>query len=170
MIAWLLACMPDDYAGPYSTFTQAPTADTGAGVATEGGLVGAWRSEGADLSALFSADPFAYQRVDTTFSADGTYTVDALDGDGNAWPITGTYTVDVTVAPATIALVQQTPYEAEAEGIWSVSGDTLTYEVVQTLPDYGFRPPTPERGFGSTTGPGLAPGANVQTYQRLAGP
>ncbi len=170
MIAWLLACMPDDYAGPYGTSAPEPTVDTGGIAATGGGIVGAWRSEGADLSVLFSADPFAYQRVDTTFDDDGSYTVDALDADGTEWPITGTYAVNDDTLPATISLVQQTPYEAEAEGIWSVSGDTLTYEVVQTVPDYGFRPPTPDRGFGSTTGPGLAPGANVQTYQRLAAP
>jgi hypothetical protein len=33
-------------------------------------------------------------------------------------------------------------------------------------PDYGYDPPTPEGDFGSSSGPDLDPGANVQVYRR----
>ena len=51
-------------------------------------------------------------------------------------------------------------------GIYEVDGNTLTYEVVQVDPDYGFTPPTPESGFGSTGGPNMTEGINVQVYRR----
>lgn len=170
MIAFaLFACLPDDYTGegltPLGDTSSAPTASTEPD--GEMTIVGEWLSEGADLSELFSADPFAYASVTAVFRADGTFLVTAVDGQGTEYPLEGDFTVGTTTMPATIAIVQTEPYAAEASGIWEVAGDTLTYEVVQTTPDYGFGPPTPERDFGSTTGPGLAPGANVQTYQAL---
>ena len=42
----------------------------------------------------------------------------------------------------------------------------MTYEVVQTVPDYGYTPPTPTSGFGTTSGPGVSAGDNVQIYRR----
>jgi len=73
--------------------------------------------------------------------------------------------VSAATDPGTISLSQSVPTEATAEGIWQVSGTTLTYEVVQTDPDFGFTAPTPEAGFGSTAGPGLTPDINVQVYE-----
>jgi hypothetical protein len=80
--------------------------------------------------------------------------------------LVGTFVADEGTSPATIVLTQTSPYAATAEGIYQVDGDTLTYEVVQTQPDYGFLPPTPETGFGSTSGTGLNPGDNIQIYRR----
>jgi hypothetical protein len=74
--------------------------------------------------------------------------------------------VDASTSPGSITLTQASPYAATAVGIYQVDGDTLTYEVVQTLPDYGFTPPTSETGFGSTSGPGLDADVNIQIYQR----
>lgn len=166
------ACMPDDYDGTgwppaADTDVVADTDATDTDVPSDApAIVGTWLSEGADLSDLFAGEPFNYVEVQAVFRANGRSEVHATDTDGATYDITGTYTVDAATDPATITVQQTSPYEATAEGIWSVAGDTLTYEVVQTVPDYGFAPPTPSSGFGTTSGPNLEPGTNVQTYRR----
>ena len=166
MIAFLLvACVPDDWNGkPYQPDT-ASTVDT-APVGDGTGLVGKWLSQGADLSTLFAADPFNYTKVTVTFRSDLGYTASVVDKDSKTGTVTGTYSADDGTSPSTIALTQTTPYDALASGLYSVDGDVLTYEVVQTSPDYGYTPPTPKGGFGSTSGPSIQPGDNVQTYRR----
>ena len=96
------------------------------------------------------------------------YDVQAVDQAGSTYDLTGTYTIDETTTPASILLNQATPNVVTAEGIYEVDdADLLTYEVVQTDPNpYSFVAPTPETGFGSTSGPGLNPGDNVQKYVR----
>lgn len=162
----LFACIPDDWDGqPYTgPGTSIPTgSDTGVQVVRDG-LAGAWVSEGADLSELLANEPFNYVRVDAVFEANGDYTVVGEDVDGTTWPLSGTWTA-TEGTPGTVTLDQTEPYEATALGIWQVDGSVLTYEVVQTTPDYGFQPPSVGAGFGSSTGPGLSPGVNVQTYR-----
>ena len=121
---------------------------------------------GENVSVLFAGDPFNYVSILAQFNGDGSYTVRATDADGQQGTLSGAYTADNTTEPATIVLVQANPYTATAEGIWDVSGSTLTYEVVQTDPEYGFAPPTPESGFGTTSGPNIEAGVNVQVYVR----
>lgn len=164
VVVALLACAPDDWDGtPYVPDTH--TADDTAVVPGDG-FVGSWRSEGGDLSELFAADPFFYTRVDAAFRADQTFQVDATDADGATYRLVGTYVADDSTDPGAVSLSQTEPYEALASGIFSVAGDTLTYEVVQTSPDYGFVPPTPSSGFGSTSGPNMDEDVNIQTYRR----
>lgn len=166
---WLLVggCFPDDWDGrpyvPPTDGTVVPTDDSGAPAAD--GIVGAWVSEGADRSPLFAAEPFDYASVVAEFAGAGTYVVTSTDQEGVEYVLTGTYTT-TDGAPGTITLEQTDPYVATAKGLWQVDGDTLTYEVVQTVPDYGYAPPTAADGFGSTSGPGMTPGLNVQTYRR----
>jgi hypothetical protein len=161
----LIGCLPDDV-------TDAPLrVDTGdpldsAPVGEPGSLTGSWESVGDDVSALLSGEPFSIVRVDATFQADGAYRVDAENADGATASFAGTYTIGTDTAPATIAMSQTIPSAATSAGIWQVDGDTLTFETVQTVPDYGYVPPTPEGGFGSTAGPDMSPGVNVQTYVR----
>ena len=175
-------CMPDDWDGtPYDPSEW----QTGGGGGTPGGgggggggtidtggggsqvaLVGTWVSEGDDISDMFAAPPFEYQRITADFRDDGSYTVTSVDGGGTPYELVGTYVVDTSTTPAAVSLSQTSPYDAEAEGIWAVQGSMLTYEVVQTVPDFGFSPPTPDGGFGSTAGSGLEPGMNVQVYRR----
>lgn len=164
----LLACIADDWNGQPYTGPGTASGDTGGAVVVgDDGLAGAWRSAGADLSDLLADEPFRYVRVEATFDAAGSYEVVGTDADGTEWPLVGTWTAEPGT-PGTVTLQQTEPYVATAEGIWQVDGGTtLTYEVVQTSPDYGFQPPTPGSGFGSTTGPGLTPGINVQTYRRV---
>ena len=144
-------------------------ADTGMDTESDTGmeaqaLVGDWTSEGENVSPLLSSETFDIVEIDASFEADGTYEVTSVDGSGTTVTYTGTYVTDVSTTPATITLTQLTPTEVTSEGIWEVDGTTLTYEVVQTSPDFGFVPPTPEAGFGSTSGPGLVADVNVQVY------
>lgn len=166
---WLLlgGCFPDDWDGqPYVPATDGvPPATSDSGAPADDGIVGRWVSEGSDRSPLFAAEPFDYASVVAAFAAGGDYVVTSTDAEGAAYVLTGTY-VAAPGEPGTVTLTQAEPYPATAEGIWAVEGDTLTYEVVQTVPDYGFSPPTPGGGFGSTSGPGMTPGLNVQTYRR----
>lgn len=170
----LAGCFPDDWDGrPYRgpTGGDAPIVDsddTGAPPppTTTDGLVGTWVSAGADLSALFSDEPFHYVEVRATFGADGTYAATSTDAGGTTYPLSGTWTSDDSTSPAWLQQDQTTPYTAVAEGIYAIDGDTLTFEVVQVVPDYGFVPATPQGGFGSTGGPGIAAGVNVQIYRR----
>ncbi len=168
LLLTVTACIPDDWDGqPYRGWDDigAPTDETGAPIVTGDGLPGSWVSEGADLSDLLAGEPFNYVRVDATFDDAGGYSVVGEDANGDVWPLIGTWEA-VEGAPGTITLVQVEPSEAIAEGLWQIDGDALTWETVQTTPDYGFQPPTPGSGFGSSTGPGLAPGVNVQTFRR----
>ncbi|TNE90999.1 MAG: hypothetical protein EP330_06950 [Deltaproteobacteria bacterium] len=156
----LAGCLVDDYDPNYT-----PSVGDTATIA-ESGIAGDWVSEGSDLSELFASEPFYYVRVDAHFDADGSYEVVVTDRDNAQATLTGTYDVGLGSDPKTIALTQAEPYASFAEGIWQIGEDgALTYEVVQTVPDYGYTPATPETGFGSTSGPSLAPGANVQVYR-----
>lgn len=177
--ASLAGCFPDDWNGlPYQPGVVTPGGgttivdtdggggtDTGDPTVPTAGIVGVWVSEGSRLSDLFAGDPFDYVMVEAHFKADASYVVTSEDAGGTSYVLTGTYVAEEGT-PGTIALSQVQPYVAEASGIWQVDGDELRYEVVQTLPDYGFAPPTPEAGFGSTAGPGMTPGVNVQVYLR----
>lgn len=176
----VVACRPEDDVKTDATPTPtgdtgADTTDTGPDTTDTGGtdtgttpadpsIEGSWRSEGANIAPLFQL--FYYARIDADFATDGTYDVEVEDTSGGLTTFTGTYVVDTATDPATIVLTQITPFKATAEGIWQVDGDTMTYEVTQTVPDAGFSPATPAGGFGSTAGPGLSPGDNVQIYVR----
>lgn len=163
----LVGCLADDWNGQPYTGPGTTSGDTGVVVTGSDDLAGSWRSAGGDVSGLLADEPFRYVRVDAVFEPSGAYEVIGTDADGAEWPLVGTWTADPGT-PGTVTLEQAEPYVATAVGIWQVEGGTtLTYEVVQTSPDYGFQPPTPGSGFGSTTGPGLTPGINVQTYRRV---
>lgn len=159
---WMLACMADDVDETAKEETGTPTETDDSGSAADG-LVGDWLSEGEDLSELFA--PY-FTKVTASFSADGSYEVEATYENGASQAFTGSYVADEGTSPASIVLTQTSPSAAVAEGIFEVAGDVLTYEVAQTEPDQGYSPPTPESGFGTTSGGGIEAGVNVQTYRR----
>lgn len=140
-----------------------PTATDDPEPTIESPIVGDWISSGDDVSALLQS--INTVEVTASFMDDGTYEVISTDDQGGTYSFTGTFTVDDTTTPMGIVVTQETPFQAVAEGIWTVEGTTLTYEVTQTSPDIGFAPPTVEGGFGSTTGPNLATGDNTQIFQ-----
>ena len=173
ILALFMACIPDDVAD--DSATKESTTDSQSGgddssstddsePAGDQDITGAWLSEGDNISDLLAAGGFV--KITANFKSDGTYTTDATDSRGTTYNLAGTYTVDTSTLPGTIVAHQTTPTSVTAEGIWQVNGDTLLYEVAQTSPDKGFTPPTPQGGFGSTTGPNVEPGINVQTYKR----
>lgn len=168
LLALSTGCFPDDWNGqPYvpSTATVGDD-DDDTGVVVEAGIVGTWISEGSDISDLFAGLPFFYVSVEATFRADGSVSTEIRDRDGATYVTSGTWTTDTSTDPAVIDLQQIEPYAAVLSGIYAIEGDTMTYEVVQLSPDYGYQAPTPEGGFGSTAGPNLIPGINVQTFER----
>jgi hypothetical protein len=188
--ALLSACLPDDVSTP-GTYRNVATlpgtladadsdgdtdtdtdadadadadADTDTDTDTDADtLPGTWLSSGADLSDLFA--PY-FSKITADFRANGAYTVVAVDTDGGATTFTGTYTADTGTVPGAIELLQTSPSNARSEGIYRVTADTLLYEVVIVEPSYGYAPPTVASGFGSSTGPQLEPGQNIQTYRR----
>ncbi len=127
------------------------------------GLLGDWLSEGDDISPLFQHPSVDYVRVEASFTASCDYTAYALTGDGSEYDFSGTYTATAG-SPGSIVQTQAQPFEGVSDGIWQVDGDVLTFEVV--LQGYGFTAPTPETGFGSTSGQGLSEGDNVQIYRK----
>lgn len=163
----LVGCVPDDWNGQPYTGPGGATGDTGAGGSADSALVGAWLSQGEDLSPLFSAPPFEYERVEGEFLSDGSYSFTTVTLAGDSATVTGSWSADTSTEPRSIALEQDQPYKATASGVYALDGDKLTYEVVQTEPNYGFSPPTPQGGFGSTAGPGVGPGDNVQIFRKV---
>jgi hypothetical protein len=139
--------------------------DTDMGTEAEtSAIVGDWNSSGDDVAPLLSGAPLLYADINASFETDGTYEVVATNTDGNATTFSGTYSVDASTEPNGILLVQTVPQQSESNGIFEIDGTTLTYEVVQTTPDFGFVAPTPTTGFGSTSGNGIAADVNTQVF------
>ncbi len=126
-------------------------------------IVGDWVSAGDDVAPLLAGAPGNIRRLDATFTAAGTFDVVAVNANGEQLPLRGTYTVDGDTSPGSIVLTQTSPYDATSEGLWQVVGDTLTYEVVETVPGLGATPP--RDGFGSTSN-GQFGEDNIQIYRR----
>ena len=169
----LLACLPDDPPGTDTRPLLSDSVDTGEAddTAAQDGLIGEWLSEGSDVSELFAGPPFEYVSITARFKDDGSYRVVGSTDGGDSYTFSGTYVTDESTSPGGITLAQTQPSASTAEGIFlvesdPVEGDKLTYEIVQVDPDYGYSPPTPEGGFGSTSGPNMEDGINVQVYRR----
>jgi hypothetical protein len=133
------------------------------------GLIGEWVSGGDNVAPLF----IAYNLADSAyakFNDNNTYYVETFlnsaktvlegnfvqtkSGVGNIW---------------TIKLNQTTPSAITSEGIFEVTktGNTylMKYEIIQTEPALGIAP-TPEGGFGSSSGGAFGEGF-VQKYIRI---
>ncbi len=183
----LAACLPDDVntAGTYTNVADQPAdADTDTDTDSDGdadsdtdtdsdsdtdtdtdsdSIVGDWRSEGDDISELLA--PY-FLLITAEFKASGSYVVVATDTDHTDITFIGTYSTDTSTHPGSIELLQTSPSNAKSDGIYTVDGSVLTYEVVIVEPASGYTAPTPSGGFGSSAGPQLDPGVNVQTYRR----
>lgn len=136
----------------------------GACSACKEGIQGKWKS--------FPVAPILANFADSIvaeFKVNNTYTVDQWKG-GSKVILTGTYTQTKSNVGNiyTIKINQSTPTVITAEGIFEVSSDnkTMKYELLQTEPAFGYTPPSPAAGFGSTAG-GLFGLNNVQNYVRV---
>jgi hypothetical protein len=149
----LVACDSDDDGGTVAP----PQVDA---------WVGTWLSAGANVAPLLVA-LFNYDSVLVVMNDDPTtLTLDSHIA-GGAWTgeLQGTYTVteEPTGDVHSIAIV----YAAfSQEGIIQIvegNPDLMNLEVVQTVPDIGAVPRTPETGFGSDITLG---DMNIQVYER----
>ncbi|GDX81608.1 hypothetical protein LBMAG42_34190 [Deltaproteobacteria bacterium] len=187
LLLLLSACLPDDVSTPgdYTNLAdphEDADTDTDTDTDTDGdadsdtdtdtdtdtdadsdSIVGEWRSEGDDISELLA--PY-FLLITAEFKANGSYEVVATDTDHAEITFIGTYTTDTSTHPGSINLVQTSPSNARSDGIYEVDGNVLTYEVVIVEPASGYTAPTPTAGFGSSAGPQLEAGTNVQTYRR----
>lgn len=129
------------------------------------GLHGEWLSEGDNIAVIL--EPFA-SKLEATFNPDGSFFVVQTDTSGAIFNLEGTYVQEESGVDDiwTITLNQSSPTQLTSEGIFSISDDTMMYEIAQTEPAItGVTPPTPEGGFGSTSG-GFFGMNNVQVFIR----
>lgn len=117
-------------------------------------IVGNWLSEGDNVA------PILVQLANTASIAatfeDMSYDVLTTDGDGQEVQFSGVYTVEAsgTGNIMNITLEQSAPSVITSQGIYEIDNSTnpptMTYEVVQTIPDIAAELPTAEAGFGGT--------------------
>ncbi len=140
------------------TPADTPTDDTvDPGVSDDAALLGRWRSEGEDVAELLAGPPSFFVRVDTTFRADATYTVEGEDRDGAIYTFEGTWEADVGPTPHRITNHQTSPYVTTASGIYRVAGAVLTLDIIDT--SLGTPAST---AFGTSS----AGDVNIQTYRK----
>jgi hypothetical protein len=134
-------------------------------------LIGTWLSAGGNVAPLL-VQLMAIDSLWAEFKTDNTYLVNAKAKTGTVTQFTGTYSHEKSSVGSIykIKLNQSTPTALTSEGIYQIdktkTPHEMMYEVVQTEPNIGAVPPTPEGGFGSTNGGALGT-LNVQKYIRL---
>ena len=126
--------------------------------------VGQWLSAEGNVAPLLVA-VFNYDSVRVWINEDQTVRLDT-HVDGGAWAtVNGTYTVTESASGDVHAIELIYPAFEQA-GIIEVtegSPDQMRLEAVQTVPDIGAVPRTPETGFGSDSTLG---DSNIQVYVR----
>jgi len=147
----LFSCSDDD------------SSDNGSGPPPVDAWVGDWLSAGANVAPLLVA-VFNYDSVMVTLTEDNTVTLNSHVA-GGAWTgeIAGTFTVTES-ATGDIHSIELVYAAFEQGGIIQIiegTPDTMKLEVVQTVPDIGATPRTPETGFGSDP---LLGTTNIQIY------
>jgi hypothetical protein len=135
-------------------------------------IVGTWKSQGTDVAPLLGVF-FNIDSIGATFRTNNTYSVAARDTGGTIINYAGTYSVTESgVANIyNITLNQSAPTEVTSQGIYRVfaaSPDSMYYEVIQTTPSLPgtWTAPTAAAGFGSTAGPNLPAGWNLQKFRK----
>jgi hypothetical protein len=127
------------------------------------GLEGNWWSRGTDVAPLL-VTLFAIDSIYAEFRPNLTYTIIPYSG-GVPSTLAGVYIQSESGVGAiwNVTLNQNSPSALTSVGIFQVTGNNMTYEVIQT--DVGAIPPTAAAGFGSTSGGSLGM-LNVQKYLR----
>ncbi len=132
------------------------------------GIAGNWYSSGDNVAPLL-ATYFNVDSIYAEFYVDQTYVVESYDQDGVMTEYLGTYVQEESDVEGiwTITLNQSNPSSLTSEGIFGLfpgeAGYDMKYEVVQTEPDLGNSPPTPENGFGSSNNGELGE-TNIQKF------
>ena len=145
--------------------TTAGTTTTGECAEVE--LVGRWLSEGDNVAPLL-VQVANLVSIEAIFE-EITYEVNSVDGDGAMYQQTGTWTSELCPGSETkyrIVLEQTAPSALTAEGIYEIDGcmdpAMMRYEVIQTMPDLGYAPPTCDDDFGA----GAFGADNIQIFLR----
>ena len=115
-------------------------------------LIGIWLSEG-DNVALGLKTLLKTKNIVATFNSNSTYTVVATDSSNSDVTYSGTYSTSTNsnTSIRNITLNQVEPTSVTSTGIYRVTTQDLTYEVLQTTPAIdGYTAPTAAEGFGST--------------------
>ena len=158
-----------DIDGKAMEITEVITSES---IAQDLGIIGNWYSTGDNVSALLVAY-FTVDSLYAEFKDDNTYLVEQYNtGNTSGIPdftFTGTFVIEKSTSNEiwTIELTQEMPYAAEVSGIFEVkqSPEVLWYEVAQ-ISGTQNTPPTPEAGFGSTSG-GAFGETNIQKFIRI---
>ena len=126
---------------------------------------GTWLSAGADVAPIL-VSLFAYDSVRVTFNDDNTVVLESHPADGAWSTLNGVYTVTESANSEIDAIaINYTAFEQEGIiQVWAANPDSLYLEAVQTVPDIGAVPLTPEDGFGAD--PTLLH-FNIQKYRKI---
>jgi len=136
-----------------------------------GSILGKWLSAGDNVAPLLVIY-FNIDSIYAEFKDDQTYVVRQVDKLGVSLVLEGTYSAIASGVGNIFKIIanQSSPTVLTSEGIFEIitppPPDSMLYEIVQTNPDIGATPPTPEAGFGSSSG-GVLGMTNVQKYIRL---
>jgi len=152
-----LAACSDDDDDDNNSGTNPPVPDA---------WVGTWLSEGDDVAPILAGAPFNYDQIRVTLGEDNTVLLESHVTDGAWSSLNGTYAVTES-ANSDIDAIQIVYPAFTQEGIiqvWTASPDSMWLEAVQTVPDYGFVPRTPESGFGTDP---VYTDTNIQVYRRV---
>jgi hypothetical protein len=159
--------MPEPTTAEDTTVGEDTIGTTTTGECPEVELVGTWLSEGENVAPLL-VDVLNLASVEAIFE-EVTYVVNSTDGDGAMYEQTGTWTSELCPGSETkyrIVLEQTAPSALTAEGIYEIDScmdpALMRYEVIQTMPDMGFAPPTCDDDFGA----GAFGADNIQTFVR----
>ncbi|MGE5432102.1 MAG: hypothetical protein ACM3QX_13555 [Syntrophomonadaceae bacterium] len=148
--------------------TTAPTTPTDP-------VVGTWVSEGVNVP--LGLRLLKVKKIVATFNDNKTYSVVQTDSSNVTTTVQGTYTSTATDYTDTLSttgtkgakiyniVANQTAPAVTATGIYSVNGNSMAYEVIQTSPVLsGVNAPTAQGGFGSTTVGGVKYAIYIQKY------
>lgn len=134
--------------------TVAETGSTTGGV-EDVTIVGNWLSDGDNVAPIL-VQLAGTVSIDATFE-ETAYSVFTTDMDGQEVEFAGVYTVEPSGVGniMNITLEQSAPQTITSEGIYEIDNSTnpptMTYEVVQTVPDVGAQAPSADLGFGGTS-------------------
>jgi hypothetical protein len=145
---------------------------------TKDPIVGVWVSEGTNIAPGLASVAKA-KKVVSTFNEDKSYSVVQTDSANTVTTYTGTYSTtesaysDTASASFTkgakiisITAIQSSPSALTAKGIYAISGNKMSYEVInEALVAFNYGLPTAKDGFGSTTYSSVKLGATwLQKY------
>lgn len=128
--------------------------------------IGTWLSAGTDVAPIL-VTVFQYDSVRVELRENNTVKTSSHVKNGAWTDIEGTYTVTKS-ASGSIHSVKFVYPAFSQEGIMEVTvgnPTTMKLEVVQTVPDIGATPRTPETGFGSDPTLGTL---NIQKYVKIS--